>query len=101
MVTAIILISLGVLSIVAFLFFRIKSYSVKATIIKSIASLLFLALATYSFYHSGLHRLGIFVIIGGLLGLLGDIWLELKMVYPNDDKIYSYAGFIMDLKYLS
>ena len=43
----------------------------------------------------GLHRRGFsWFVLGGLLfGLLGDIWLDLKYVYPQDDARYTYAGF--------
>lgn len=93
MIIAIILMAIAALVIGYFLYERIKKYSVKATIIKSIASLLFLSVAAVSFIYKGYHILTVFVILGGLLGLLGDIWLELKCVYPSDDKIYTYAGF--------
>jgi uncharacterized membrane protein YhhN len=31
--------------------------------------------------------------MGLLLGLTGDVWLDLKFVYPRHDGIYTYAGF--------
>lgn len=34
------------------------------------------------------------MILGLLFGLLGDIWLDLKFVYPADDRAYTYAGFL-------
>ena len=37
--------------------------------------------------------LGIFVILGLLFGLLGDIWLDLKYVFPQADEPFTYAGF--------
>ena len=94
MVIAIILMSIAVLLMAYFLYERIKGYSVKATIIKALVSLLFISVASISFIYKGYHILSVFVILGGLLGLLGDIWLEQKCVYKEDDKIYTYAGFI-------
>ena len=74
---------------------KIKSYSVKSVLIKTAISILFVAVAIYSAYVSKGHKLSPFVITGLLFGLTGDIWLDLKYVYPKDDKIYSYAGFIV------
>ena len=34
-----------------------------------------------------------FVVLGLLFGLLGDIWLDLKYVFPEKDEPFTYAGF--------
>ena len=93
MITAIILISLGAIALTLFLIEKVRRYSLKATIIKSIASLLFIALAAYCFFSSGLHTIGIYVIIALVFGLLGDIWLDLKYVFKEEDRTFTYAGF--------
>lgn len=89
------LIAVAIIVIVFYVIEKIKSYSVKSVLIKFIASLLFVAVAVYSSFVKSGHPLSPLVIIGLLLGLSGDIWLDLKYVYPKDDKIYTYAGFIV------
>ena len=91
----ILLIALGATSLALFLCEKIRKYSVKETMIKSIASLLFITLAVYGFYHSGHHPFGIFVIVAMIFGLLGDIWLDFKYVFPEQSKSFTYAGFIV------
>ena len=91
----IIFMSLGLIALVLFLLEKIRKYSVKETMIKCVTSMFFIATAAVGLYKSGLHKLPLFVILGLLCGLLGDIWLDLKYVYREHDKPYSYAGFIM------
>ena len=89
------LIILGACGLVFYLFEKIKSYTVKSVLIKFFVSLLFVIIAVISSFYKANHILNPFIIIGLLLGLSGDIWLDLKYVYPKDDKIYTYAGFIV------
>ena len=91
----ILLLSLGALTIVFYVIEKIKAYSLKAVAIKAVASLLFVALAAYSSFVKHGHIINPFIILGLILGLTGDIWLDLKYVYPKDDKIYTYCGFIV------
>ena len=99
MITSIIFFVLGVLSIVLFLVERVKNYSVKGVAIKSLASVFFICVAVSGWFNSfksgNISLFGGFVIIGLLFGMLGDIYLELKCVYPKEDKIFTYLGFIV------
>ena len=95
MVICIILMVLGASALALFLCEKIRKYSVKETMIKSIASLLFITLAVYGYYNSGHHPFGIFVIVALVFGLLGDIWLDFKYVFPEQSKSFTYAGFIV------
>ena len=94
MIVCIILLVIGLGALIYFLIEKIKKYSIKETIIKAIVSLLFIALAVYSFIKNNNHTFGIFVITGLIFGLIGDITLELKYVDLKKNKMYTYIGFI-------
>ena len=72
---------------------KLSAYSVKAVLLKSFVSVLFISVAVLGWYMSSREILGIFVIIGLTFGLLGDIWLDLKYVFRNCDDQFTYAGF--------
>ena len=95
MLTCILLISFGAIALVFYLFTKCKEYSLKGVLIKTVVSLLFIFTALAGALQNPGHNLSIFVIAGLILGLLGDIFLDLKYVYPKDDKLYTYAGFIV------
>lgn len=95
MITCIILIVLGAISLVFYLCEKCNKYSLRGVLIKSVVSILFIATALAATLQNTGHKLSILVIAGLILGLLGDIWLDLKYVYPKDDKLYTYAGFIV------
>ena len=94
MIVPIILISIGGLSLTWFLFEKIKAYSLKEVCIKAATSLLFIALGFYGFYLSGLFYLPFFICFGLICGLAGDIFLDLKYVFKENDFGYTLAGFI-------
>ena len=91
------IIALGALICVFYVREKIKAYSVKSVVIKTVVSLLFVLLAAYCSFTKGNHPINTFIIFGLVLGLVGDIVLDLKYVYPKDDKIYTYTGFIVFL----
>ena len=72
---------------------KLASYSVKAVLLKSVVSVQFIAVAVLGWYLSSRGILGIFVIIGLIFGLLGDIWLDLKYVFRDYNDQFTYAGF--------
>ena len=94
MVFAIILLVLGGISLALFLCEKVRKYSLKAVFIKAFTSLLFISLAAYCCFVKGFTVMGVCFIIAMVLGLLGDVFLDLKYVYRNDDKPYTYAGFV-------
>ena len=94
LVASIILMSLGLISLIMFLVFKCKEYSVKELILKAVTSLLFVSVGAVSFFKNGNEPLGMFVVLGLSCGMLGDIWLDLKYVFKEKDKIFTYAGFI-------
>ena len=91
---SIVFIALGAICTTLFIIGKVKKYSVKETIVKSMASLFFIAVAAVNLYYKGLHTLPLFVVLGLICGLCGDIWLELKVVYKEQDTEFTYAGFL-------
>ena len=85
-----ILLALGMIALAFYIPEKIRGYTVKAVIIKSVVSVLFIAVAVSA---SSTSRLAPFVIMGLVFGLLGDIWLDLKYVFPDSDRVFTYAGF--------
>ena len=94
MVVVIILLSLGLIFLTLFLIEKVRRYSLKETLLKAITSLFFVSLGLYSFFAKTLSLMGVCFVLALSLGMLGDIFLDLKYVYRNDDKVYTYAGFI-------
>lgn len=94
LILSIVFMSLGAISLVLFLVGKLKGYSVKETLIKSVASLFFIATASVGLYFKGGHILPLFVELGLICGLLGDIWLELKYVFRQEERLFTYAGFV-------
>ena len=86
---------LAALVLVFYIIEKCKAYTVKSVLIKFVVSLLFIGVALVAAYSNGGQILNPFIIVGLLLGLSGDIWLDLKYVHKEHDKIYSYAGFIV------
>ena len=76
---------------------KIKAYSLRAVLIKSVVSMLFIAVGIYGLYVSSANTsgnpIGALVVMGLVCGLLGDIWLDLKYVFPEHDLLFTYAGF--------
>ncbi|MBE7002794.1 MAG: lysoplasmalogenase [Ruminococcaceae bacterium] len=86
-------------AVVLFFFVRekVKRCSLKAAFLKSVTSVLFVSLAVCGWYITADAKptiLGLFVIPGLVCGLLGDVWLDLKYVFPEKDEPFTYAGFL-------
>ena len=76
---------------------KIRAYSVRAVLLKSVVSMLFIMVGVYGTWLSASNGsaslLCPFVVLGLLCGLLGDVWLDLKYVFPEKDEPFTYAGF--------
>lgn len=94
MIACIVILVIGLIVAGLFTCEKVRKYSIKATIIKAAASILFIILALVANHVRGNTWFGTFAIGALALGMLGDIWLELKYVYPQDDKPLTYAGFV-------
>ena len=94
LILCIVFLSLGAVSLVLFIIEKLKGYSLKDTLLKTITSCFFIAVAIVSLFSKSYHVLLIFVPIGLFFGLLGDVFLELKYVYKEKDELLTYGGFI-------
>ena len=76
---------------------KIRAYSVTALLLKALVSALFIAVGVYGAWRSALAGklppLSPFVLLGLLCGLLGDVWLDLKYVFPKHDRSLTLMGF--------
>lgn len=84
------LLILGMLALALYIPEKIRGYTVKAVLLKSLVSVLFIAVAVSA--RSEAPSAG-FIVMGLVFGMLGDIWLDLKYVFPRHDDIFTYAGF--------
>ncbi len=88
--------ALGIVATIAFLVKRVKDGGVKAAMLKAFASTLFIATgvaATATVIGAEKFSFALFVVMGLVMGLMGDIWLDLKWVYPETNDTYTFAGF--------
>lgn len=93
MAVTLILCVIGAVSLFLYVKEKIGAYSVRAVMLKSLVSVIFIGTALSASATSEAGYYGA-LITGGLgCGLLGDIWLDLKFIYPADDEVYTYAGF--------
>ena len=95
--TIIVLLLIGAITLFLYIRQKLKAYNLKTVFLKTLVSVIFIAVAVCGWYASarsvGLSSFGVFIVLGLLFGLLGDIWLDLKYVYPAEDDPYTYAGF--------
>lgn len=88
----------GLIVSVAFLFSRSKGASVKNLFFKAASSLCYLLTSVFAVIANPNNPVfGTFVIMGGALGLVGDIALDLKCIYHRDANEYLKAGFMFFL----
>ena len=95
--TIMILLVIGAIGLLLYIREKIRAYTLTAVFLKTFVSVCFLAVAVCGWYASaasyGMLSFGVFIVMGLLFGLLGDIWLDLKYVYPAQDDPFTYAGF--------
>lgn len=86
---------IGMLFLVAFILKCKDKRSVGGVFLKNAASIFFILTAICGiFKNPSQWKYGALIVIGLGFGMLGDIYLDEKWVYPNDKKMYLYAGFI-------
>ncbi len=85
---------IGMILLLLFVSLRAKGPGRAETAVKSLVSVFFLFTLFTAALAEGEH--GVFAVLvgGGLLfGLLGDIWLNLRCVYPQDQDFWTRLGF--------
>ena len=95
MVVCIILIVLGAFILAYFLFEKCRKYSLKATLVKSICSLTFIGLGLYGLLSKTMNIMGICFVFALVFGLCGDIFLDFKYVFKEEDRQFTVAGFVV------
>ena len=97
MTACIVLLLCGAAALALYLREKLRRCSLKGAILKSVVSAFFVAVGVCAWLTAAaggaLPILGAFVVPGLVFGLMGDIWLDLKFVYPADDAPLTYAGF--------
>lgn len=94
MIAAIVLLVLGAIASSIFIVSKVINYSLKTIILKTIASIFFVALAILCFCLTGKDYFifKLFVILGLFFGLLGDVFLGFKYITTKTKKIWILLG---------
>lgn len=88
-------VAVGAAFLVAFLVKCKNERSVGGVFLKNAVSIFFILTAVFGLaLNPDCLEYGLFIVSGLVFGMLGDIYLDQKWVYPNDMKKYLYAGFI-------
>jgi uncharacterized membrane protein YhhN len=83
------------LLVIAFLIVRVRQGGFKALILKTSASLTFIAMGITALQMSfDNFRYGVFIVIGLFFGMLGDVFLDLKYAHKKYEEKYTFAGMI-------
>jgi len=86
---------LGAIVLTLFLLNRDRNGSVKALLYKTLASFLFIAVAFASFLANPCPCAGVYtalIMMGLVCGLIGDILLDLKIMYKESSSLYQHGG---------
>lgn len=92
-----VLIFLGAIALILFLIFRDRSGSVKALLFKTVTSFLFISVAFASFMvnpSQGVATFAMLIMMGLICGLIGDILLDLKVMYKGSSSLYQHGGMV-------
>jgi uncharacterized membrane protein YhhN len=91
------LIFLGAIALTLFLIARDRKGSVKALLYKTLTSFLFIAVAFASFMvnpGTGVAEFAMLIMMGLVCGLIGDILLDLKIMYKESSSLYQHGGMV-------
>ena len=88
--------ALGIISLIMFLAQRKPEVTLKVLLLKTVTSVLFI-LTAFAAYYSNENcpkELALLFFAGAVCGLLGDIWLDQKYLFPKEEHGLLYSGFI-------
>ncbi len=77
---------------IIFCIFRSKEANVWSLLLKTIASMCFILCAMYSISLNGSSTISLLILAGLIMGLIGDIVLDLKVMYPQQSDNYFTFG---------
>lgn len=84
------------LSLLIFLYLRVSRKAVWALLAKTSTSVFFILFALLSMWQNpNSFSFALFIVAGLLFSLLGDIFLDLKVVYTKDQDMYLYVGMVV------
>lgn len=96
MIVSIILLALGMVAASVFITSKVINYSLKTIIFKTVASTFFVALGAYLFvYIPGHFLFKLFVLLGLIFGLLGDVFLGFKYITAKTKKLWILLGLFV------
>ena len=88
-------IALGAVFLVLFIAKCKNERSVGGVFLKNAVSIFFILTAAVGLIQNKTRvEYGVLILVGLAFGMLGDIYLDQKWVYPSDMKKYLYAGFV-------
>lgn len=85
-----------VITVVIALIFTIRrgtKTDAASLLLKAAASLCFILFSIAGIYFSGAALCALWITAGLVCGLIGDIFLDLKFVYPQDEALHTFSGF--------
>ncbi len=87
---------LGIINLILFLAQRKPEVSLKVLFFKTTTSALFILASFAAFYENENcpQKLALLFFAGAVCGLLGDIWLDAKYIFPSEKNGLLKAGFI-------
>lgn len=90
-----IILALGVICTVIFLVKRNADVKIETVILKALSSILFIAVGLFAAVGNPecSRPFSALVSLGGVFGLMGDVWLDLKYAYKQDEKKLLKTGF--------
>jgi len=91
------LVFLGAVALALFLIYRDRKGSVKALLYKTLTSFLFIAVAFASYSVNpgpGVAPFAMLIMMGLICGLIGDILLDLKIMYKESSSLYQHGGMV-------
>lgn len=89
---SLVLLFIGIAILVLYINEKVRGYTMKGVFLKTAVSVVFVSIAVTA---DSSAVIAPFLIMGLLFGLLGDIWLDLKYVFPSQDDVFTYAGFLV------